>query len=211
MNFKKFYDLIQPYSITSKERIYGLYECLEEIRKNKIKGDMVECGIYTGGNILGICEYLSYYNITDVTVWGYDTFAGMTEPSALDIDTSGIKASDIFQQVKCECSYDFVINVLKKTNFPKEKIKLIVGDVLQTLNEVTPNEISLLRLDTDWYESTKKELEILYPKLVNNGFLIIDDFGHWQGSQLATKEYFNNNFNYKMFDYTGLCHQKKNI
>jgi len=211
MNIEKFYEIVQPYSITSRERIYGLYECLEEIRKNEIKGDIVECGIYTGGNILGICEYLNYYNIIDVTVWGYDTFTGMTKPSALDVDCSGKKADDIFQQVKCECSYDFVINLLKKTNFSKDKIKLIIGDVLKTLNEDTPNKISLLRLDTDWYESTKKELEILYPKLVNGGFLIVDDFGHWQGSKKATEEYFNNNFNYKMVDYTGLFHKKENI
>lgn len=208
MNKEIFYNIVKPFSATSRERIYGLYECLEIIRKDKIKGDMVECGIWKGGNILGICEYLHYHNIDDVVVWGYDTFSGMTQPTSRDIDISGIKAIDVFEQVKCDCSYKDVITILEKTNFPKDRIKLVIGDVLETLNNNIPENISLLRLDTDWYESTKKELEILYPKLVNGGYLIVDDFGHWKGSQTATLEYFNNNFEYKMLDYTGLCYRK---
>jgi O-methyltransferase len=73
---------------------------------------------------------------------------------------------------------------------------------MQTL----PNKICVLRLDTDWYESTKKELEILYPKLSINGCLIIDDYGHWSGAKKATDEYFETHHNRPLLhciDYTG--------
>lgn len=209
MNVIEFYNIVAPYSGTSKERIYGLFECLEQIRKDKIKGDMLECGLWKGGNLLGICEYLYRNNMNDVNVWGYDTFTGMTKPTDYDKDVSGACAIDIFDKVKCECSYDEVVKIFNNTNFPKTKIKLIVGDILETLNNSYPNIISLLRLDTDWYESTKKELEVLYPKLSVGGYLIVDDYGHWQGCKKAVNEYFGENFNFIMFDYTGLCHRKQ--
>ena len=71
-------------------------------------------------------------------------------------------------------------------------LKFIKGDVCETLKEPdnVPDQISVLRLDTDWYESTKAELEILYPKLSNKGVLIIDDYGHWEGARKAVDEYF---------------------
>ena len=62
----------------------------------------------------------------------------------------------------------------------------------ETLKKHKPEKISILRLDTDWYSSTKKELEILYPKLAKNGVIIIDDYGHWQGCRKACDEYFKN-------------------
>jgi hypothetical protein len=63
-----------------------------------------------------------------------------------------------------------------------------------------------LRLDTDWYESTKHELTHLFPKLIQNGILIIDDYGHWEGCRKATDEYFeekNIKIMLNRIDYTG--------
>ena len=80
-----------------------------------------------------------------------------------------------------------------------ETFKFIKGKVEDTLleNNNLPKEISLLRLDTDFYESTKKELEVLYPRLVSGGVLIIDDYGHWKGSKRAVDEYFQLNKNFE--------------
>ena len=80
-----------------------------------------------------------------------------------------------------------------------EKIsQLIKGIVEKTLLEPKnlPEKISILRLDTDFYESTKIELEILYPKLVSGGFLIIDDYGHFKGCRKAVDEYFRDDLPY---------------
>ena len=66
------------------------------------------------------------------------------------------------------------------------------GDVADTLADAStlPEKISLLRLDTDWYESTKIELETLYPRLAKRGILIIDDYGQWAGQKQAVDEFF---------------------
>ena len=76
---------------------------------------------------------------------------------------------------------------------PLKNLNFIEGKVEDTLKlpKNLPDKISILRLDTDWYESTKAELEILYPKLSKNGILLIDDYGHWKGARKAVDEFFN--------------------
>lgn len=207
MNLQNFINIVKPYSMTSKPRITALYNSLEYIRHNNISGDLVECGVWRGGNILGMMEYLFFHNITDRTIWLYDTFQGMTAPSAFDKDLHGTPAINIIDSVKCYASIDDVQNILNRSKYDKNKIKYIIGDINQTLLIDTniPNNIALLRLDTDWYESTKTELNILYPKLSDKGVLIIDDYGHWQGCKRATDEFFlNKNVVINHIDYTGI-------
>lgn len=79
---------------------------------------------------------------------------------------------------------------LSNTNYPDDNIILVEGKIEETLPGVIPDEIAMLRLDTDWYASTLHELKHLYPRLVRGGVLIIDDYGHWQGAREATDEYF---------------------
>jgi O-methyltransferase len=209
MNLEKFHSIVSPLTMTSKERITELYNSLEWIRKEKIQGDFVECGVWKGGNILGIMEYLQYHQMSDRRVWLYDTFQGMTEPTEKDIDHKGEKAINILESVKCYSPLQEVKSALNTSNFPESNTMIIQGDVLDTLqvNENLPKKIALLRLDTDWYESTKMELEILYPLVETDGVLIVDDYGHWQGSKLATDEYFQNRkskIDFKQIDYTGI-------
>jgi hypothetical protein len=147
--------------------------------------------------------------MTDRNVWLYDTFQGMTEPEDIDVDLNNHKAKNILDKVRCFIPIDEVKKNLSISNFPKEKIKYVIGDVEQTLkvDENIPSDISLLRLDTDWYQSTKIELETLYPKLIKNGVLIVDDYGHWRGSKKAVDDYFSLlelTPNIKHIDYTAI-------
>jgi hypothetical protein len=76
------------------------------------------------------------------------------------------------------------------TGYPADRLHLVQGKVEDTLPGAAPARIALLRLDTDWYESTRHELVHLYPRLVPNGVLIIDDYGDWVGAKEAVDEYF---------------------
>ena len=153
-------------SMTSLQRRWALINAIKYVRNNNIQGDFVECGVWKGGNLI-IYKNLNEKYQLGKKIYGYDTFKGMSD--------------DVKENLK-----------MYSQNKNLDDVKLIMGKVEETLsiNSNLPNEISILRLDTDWYESTKIELDILYPKLVNGGVLIIDDYGHWKGARKAVDEYF---------------------
>lgn len=188
-NFRSF---VRPYSMTPGERINALFQSLEFVRKNNIGGDFVECGVWRGGNILGIMKYLEFHNNLEPNVWLYDTFSGMTPPEDVDVDHQNNKAADILQSVLCMNSLEDVQKNLSVSNYPAEKVKYVIGDICETLLDPknVPDKIALLRLDTDWYNSTKIELEVLWDKLEMGAPCIIDDYGHWQGCRKAVDEFF---------------------
>lgn len=209
MELNNFIKIVKPFTMTPEERIVDLFHSLEYIRLNNIEGDFVECGVWKGGNILGILEYLTFYNMTNNNVWLYDTFEGMTTPEDIDIDYMGEKYDNNNTETLCYSSIDEVKNNIQSTKYPMDKIKFIKGDICETLNFKVnrPQKISLLRLDTDWYKSTKKELEILYPLLSDKGVLIVDDYNHWQGCKEAVNEYFKNigaNLKFEEVDYSSI-------
>jgi len=216
---EQFRQIVSQYSMTTAGRIDCLFDSLEHIRTNNIPGDYVECGVWKGGNILGIMSYLEVYRNTQNKIWLFDTFAGMTAPEPVDVDYENISAMDTMKWVAandpinwCEVNISEVQKNLSGSNYPRDKVNFIVGDVCETLqlSRNIPEQISLLRLDTDWYASTKMELEMLWPRLSPGGVLIVDDYGHWKGCKQATDEFFAP-LDYKMqvIDYTGVRFIKK--
>lgn len=135
-------------------------------------------------------------DVTDRELYLYDTFEGMPPPTEEDRDYNGISAeAQLLNQKKgtgvwCEASLDDVRSNMVSTGYPSERIHYVQGIVENTIPASLPVKIALLRLDTDWYASTKHELEHLYPLLEPGGVLLIDDYGHWQGARQAVDEYF---------------------
>ena len=139
----------------------------------------------------------------------------MSEPTSDDVDYLGNEALDLMREsdrnqsdsIWCNAALDEVKLNMASTNYPNEVVNYVVGPVEETLDdEHLPETIALLRLDTDWYESTKKELEVLFPRLSDGGVLIIDDYGHWNGCRKAVDEYFeqrNIHMLLNRIDYTG--------
>jgi O-methyltransferase len=199
-------DIIQnvldnEWTMVSFERAVSTALAVKYVLENGIEGDFVECGVWRGGNSIIAAKLFSLHR-SDRRVWLYDTFTGMTEPTAKDVDMYGAEALKNFNNLPrnssetrfwCISSLEEVKDNFRKSKLQDSNLKFIVGDVLETLNEKVniPEKISVLRLDTDWYESTFKELEILYPRLTSKGCLIIDDYGHWNGSRVAVDEYFS--------------------
>ena len=197
--FLTFYEQCKPYTQTTIERLYSLYQSCLYIIDNNIEGDLVECGVWRGGSSMMIALIFISRGITDRKIYMYDTYEGMSEPSKEDIAITGEYAANILQRedkqnedsIWCYASFEEVMENMKMTKYPMQNIKMIKGKVEDTLPVNHPSQIALLRLDTDWYESTKIELEILFPLLSNQGPLIIDDFGHWEGAKKAVMEYFS--------------------
>lgn len=197
--FKELYALCQPYTMTTIERMYALYKSVEYIVHNKIPGDMVECGVWQGGSAMMIAHSLLKFGCTDKKIYLYDTYEGMSAPTEKDISFRGESADYLLTKfardkennpVWAIAGISAVKNNMFSTNYPAENILFIQGKVEETIPAQSPGDLSLLRLDTDWYESTYHELLHLYPLLSPKGVLILDDYGHWKGAREATDQYF---------------------
>lgn len=189
--FLKLLNECRPYTMTSLQRLYSLNQAVNYISKNNISGDFVECGVWRGGS--SMMSALTLLENKDMArhLYLYDTFEGMSEPTEKDVSMVGDLAENTWQgRDKCDADLNDVQTNMKKTNYPFSKINFVQGKVEETIPKTIPSSIALLRLDTDWYESTYHELVHLFPKLVKGGVLIIDDYGHWQGARKAVDQYF---------------------
>jgi hypothetical protein len=204
----------KPFTMTSEERLYAMHKAIEYIVKNNIAGDIVECGVWRGGSTM--CALLSLMKLqkTNHQIFLYDTFEGMSEPSEKDADLLGKGAKQLLNQSEkttedimwCYAPIEDVKKNIESTGYPSQQVNYIKGKVEETIPQTMPGEIAILRLDTDWYESTYHELKYLFPKLVKGGVLIIDDYGHWQGAREAVDQYFKENNIHMLLnriDYTG--------
>ncbi|WP_025763230.1 TylF/MycF/NovP-related O-methyltransferase [Dyadobacter tibetensis] len=195
--FADFLKRCQPYTMTSIERMHTVYTSANYVSKNKIAGDYVECGVWRGGSsMMAILTFL-HNKDTSREIYLYDTYEGMSEPSKDDVDVNGKTAKVLLETEDkfagnnnwCFATLEDVKNNILKLGYPADKIHFVQGKVEESIPATIPTEISLLRLDTDWYESTKHEMEYLYPLLKEKGVLILDDYGHWQGAKKAVDEY----------------------
>ncbi len=184
-------------TMTSPERIYSLIEAVTYVEKNNIEGDIVECGVWKGGSMMAVAETLQYFKSNKRSLYLYDTYEGMSEPTEHDKTFKGDDAKQLMETdsdkeknlVWAYSALDTVKKGMQSTAYPTDKINYIKGKVEDTIPANIPSQIAILRLDTDWYESTKHELIHLFPLLSVNGVLILDDYGHWAGAKKAVDEY----------------------
>lgn len=195
---------VRPFTMTSPQRVIALTESVDYVVRRDVPGAFVECGVWRGGSILAMIRALQRSGVTDRDIYLYDTFEGMTEPSEADVSDfskpasvewresarAGEKAwTDWFSDESF--NLEMVRRLLLDTGYPRERLHFVQGAVEETIPGTLPTDIALLRLDTDWYESTRHEMIHLYPLLNTGGVLMIDDYGHWKGCRKAIDEYFD--------------------
>ena len=196
-NFEKIHDLSRPFTGTNTECLYNMFRAIQYVVKNNIKGAIMECGVSQGGMMMSAAAALSSMRIIDRELWLYDTYTGMAKPTerdkyikgkkpvmgkweSLDRGTHNAWNATPLEQVK---------ERMESTGYPKEKMVFVKGRVEDTIPGQIPDHIAILRLDSDWYESTKHEMRHLFPRLVKGGVLIIDDYGTFQGARDVVNEY----------------------
>lgn len=194
--FLALYEKCKPFTMTSWERMYALFKSVLYIADNCIPGAIVECGVWRGGSMKLAAHTLQMRAVNDRKIFLYDTFEGMTEPQAdIDLDFAGNKAIDDWAQAKRKsvkwayAPIEEVRQTMIETGYPANNIALVKGPVEKTIPGTIPDRMALLRLDTDWYSSTKHEMEHLYPRLAAGGVLLLDDYGHYQGARRGVDEY----------------------
>jgi O-methyltransferase len=190
-------------TMTDENRLYNLILATRYVIHNNIQGDIIECGVWRGGSMMAVAETLNQLGVQDRNLRLYDTFSGMTEPESIDRTFDGEFASNQMSDVPRDnpefaggviafATLKDVMKGMESTQYPAQRIIYVQGDVKATLHQnKLPEKISLLRLDTDWHESTKIELEVLWPRLQRGGVLILDDYDHWEGARIAVDDYFS--------------------
>lgn len=191
------HDVCKPYTMTTLGRMYALYQACAYVSDTGIAGSVVECGVWKGGSSMLAAMTLLARGDTSREILLFDTFQGMVEPSKVDVRLKGQPAHEKWRASQrddrnewCYAGVDEVRRNMLRTGYPPERLTFVEGDVRETIPSRAPPEIALLRLDTDWYESTKHELRHLYPRLTSGGVLLIDDYGQWEGAKKAVDEYF---------------------
>ena len=187
-------------TMTSTQRLHALYQAINYATDAGVRGPIVECGVWRGGSSMLSALALLARGDTSRTLWLYDTFEGMVAPGELDVTYDGVPAQALLETQErtanavndwCVASIEQVRANMDATGYPRERIRLVKGKVEDTIPAQVPDTIAVLRLDTDWFESTWHELVHLYPRLVPGGVLIVDDYGWWRGAREAVDRYFS--------------------
>jgi hypothetical protein len=191
------------YTMTGVPRMLALIDAVRYCVRREVPGAFAECGVWLGGSVLTMILTLQELGVKDRSIYLYDTFEGMTAPSERDVSRFHPPAKQIWADAErsgqrafteffdpARFNVEAVRRTLISTGYPEQRLQLVKGPVEKTLPGRAPDELALLRLDTDWYESTRHELHHLYPRLARGGVLIVDDYGHWEGCREAVDEYF---------------------
>jgi hypothetical protein len=196
-------EAVSSYTMTGVPRLLALIDSVRYCVGREVPGSFAECGVWRGGSVLAMVLALQDLGVTDRDIYLYDTFEGMTAPTERDVSELDPPALETWHAAAESgerpwgemfsnevFSEEQVRATVLSSGYPAERVHFVRGPVERTIPGEAAERLALLRLDTDWYESTRHEMEHLYPRLSPGGVLIIDDYGHWQGARRAVDEYF---------------------
>ena len=188
-------EAVRPRTMTSEHKLFALIVATRYVVDHGIPGAIVECGVWRGGSQQAVAYTLLERGVTDRDLHLFDTFEGMTEPGDKDLRHDGRPAAELLERsdrttkVWAVAGLDDVRAGMAETGYPAERVHFHPGPVEDTIPGAAPDGIAILRLDTDWYGSTRHELEHLYDRVPSGGVLILDDYGFWQGARDAVEEF----------------------
>jgi hypothetical protein len=175
-------------------RFDNLQFCITDIIQSGVRGDLVETGVWRGGATIFMRAMLKIYNVTDRVVWAADSFEGLPEP---DADRFPLEAKAFKSAAMTKYYNHLAVGIEEvRRNFEAygmldDQVKFLKGWFKDTLPSAPIESIAVLRLDGDYYESTRDALSNLYDKVSIGGYLIIDDYGedHWTYCRKAVDEF----------------------
>ena len=184
-------EAVRPRTMTSEHKLFALIVATRYVVDHGIPGAIVECGVWRGGSMQAVALHAAGRGgVTDRDLHLFDTFEGMTEPTEQGRRHDGTARGRAARAQRPDdeaCGRSRASTTSgpgwRETGYPAERVHFDPGPVEDTIPGAAPGRIALLRLDTDWYESTRHELEHLYDRVASGGVLIIDDYGFWQGAR----------------------------
>ena len=204
LDYEKIFKIVSPWTMVGKNSLRHVFDYVSHVNEQELEGDIVECGVWMGGATVTMM-FAQLKSKHERDFWLFDTFSGLPPPSKKDDERS----KRIYKQVITGTAHSrqrsglvlngkwnygpkpIVKNLIRSTGYSLDKVHLVEGKVEDTLRSThLPDKIAILRLDTDWYSSTKVELDLLWDRLISGGLLYIDDYCAWGGARKAVDEFF---------------------
>ena len=167
------------YTMLGCRRGRYLYRMAATVERRGVPGDLVDCGVWNGGS-----SVLLSRGAPSRRIWAFDSFEGLPEPTWRDGESSAGYAG------ACEGSAERVRDAFARFAEPA-RLRIVKGwfaDTFpQTASEI--DQVAVLHADGDWYDSVLLTLRTFHPKVVSGGYVVVDDYGHWEGARRATEEF----------------------
>lgn len=186
---------VRPYTMVSYQGLSNIYDLAMLIEKNNMGGAFVECGVWRGG-CAAIMARVAYKFGNKRKVWLFDSFGGLPEPTEEDGEMAREFADDkvlgrLTSINKCMALRNDVLRLFSSLKLNMNNVMIEEGWFQSVLPKFKNKigSIAVLRLDCDWYSSTRYCLENLYENVISKGYLVIDDYGYWEGCKKATDEF----------------------
>ena len=190
---------VRDHTMVSLERLVSLWQQVRSLDRDGIPGALVECGVWRGGatGMMALAHLHAGGGATRA-LHLFDSFAGLPEPvAALDgagaVAYAGQRAEGRLQPIG-QCVGSLAENedlLLRRIGYPATQVHFHAGWFEETVprDAAAVGPVALLRLDGDWYASTRTCLAHLYAQVVPGGVVVIDDYGHWPGCRRAVDEF----------------------
>jgi len=190
--------LVESHTMLSYQRLVTLWQQVRYLDRAGIQGALIECGTWKGGAAAMMALAHRQSGTPHRELHLFDSFEGLPEPDRahdgdMAVQYAGARASGILRSIgKCVGALEdnrHAVGAIAK--YPASLTHFHVGWFQETLRALPAGvaDIALLRIDGDWYESTKICLDVLFPQVVSGGIVVIDDYGKWSGCRKAVDEF----------------------
>ncbi|MBS2038644.1 class I SAM-dependent methyltransferase [bacterium] len=167
----------QAYTLIDQVGLDNIQRCLQQVVSANVPGDLIECGVWRGGSCIFMRGLLRALGERKRQVWVADSFEGLPQPDPEQSPFDAISHEFLKEIGGLSCSQEEVRENFRRFDLLDRQVRFLPGWFSDTLKEAPIEKLALIRLDADYYESTRDALEALYPKLSVGGFIIIDDYG----------------------------------
>jgi O-methyltransferase len=184
MSMRNFVDF--THSMIGRARMKNIEECLDVVREQDVRGDLMEAGVWRGGATVLMRGYLAAYEMPGRDVWVADSFAGLpapTHPADRGFDFSPANAPIL------AVSLEEVHSLFERYDLLDDRVRFLKGWFRDSLPSAPIERLALLRVDGDLYESTWDALQSMYPRVSSGGFILVDDYGDFPPCRQAVDDF----------------------
>jgi len=190
LRFARLMLAVKPkFTMVTNKNLLTLHKLVQKVNRLNVPGDIVECGVWNGGSaaIMALADAQDVHNTKKRVIWLFDSFQGLPPATEKDVN---VKRENYFAGWnKGEISN--VEQVFRKLGLCLDRVKIVPGWFDSTLRTAAIDQIAVLHIDADWYESVKLVLDVFYEKVAPGGYIILNDYGTWRGCDQAVEDFFS--------------------